>query len=118
MTIVNRYDCCQERLGYLEVYVAFQPQAFALGRAMALCVNATAPATAGAQYFACSTPAAGRYVTLLLPGAWRTININELYVHEGLHAPPLLPSPPSLPPEPPSSPRIPSGSTLSRWVWR
>ena len=59
----------------------------------------------------CKPPAVqGGYVTLLLPGSGRTLNLGEIEVI-GPPAPPPPPTPPS--PPPPSPPPLPPGSTTT-----
>ena len=57
VTIVNRYDCCSDRLDAFLIYVSALPEAFDNGHALSLCVNATAPDTSGPLDFTCDVPA-------------------------------------------------------------
>ena len=100
--IQNRADL-QERLGVLEVWVG---DARGLHSTPARrCASFASPAsTPEPLMIACNE--AGRFVTVLLPGHGRTLNLAEVRI---LRDPqPTMPPPPSLPPQPPAPPRPPS----------
>ena len=77
--VYNRADCCQERLANYEVWVgaaAGQTATPAL-----LCAAENAPSTDGPFDTECGGKL-GRFVTILLPGSSRTLNLAEVEVFE------------------------------------
>ena len=79
--IYNRGDCCQDRLANYQVWVgSVEGQYFSPSTK---CVDATAPATAGPFDMACDPatgPHVGTYVTIVLPGSGRKLNLGEVYI--------------------------------------
>ena len=72
--IYNRIDCCQDRLGHFELWIGNESQA-----PLARCAVYDAPATAGP--FSVSCRADGQFVTILLPGSARLLNLVEVEVY-------------------------------------
>ena len=104
VVLYNRRDCCTERLGEFELFTSAQPHE---ANAMRRCAEGVAPEHGpGAYPYQCIAEGA-RYVTLVLPGEARTINLLEVYVLSS-SPPPSPPPPPRRPPLPPPPPQPPA----------
>ena len=97
--LYNRAECCRERLSPFQLWIGLEPGEYGTDTStscstMNATVNLTVPIdTAGPFAFRCHG-AIGQYVTLVLPGASRTLNIAELYVFSEDYSP--SPPPPDL----------------------
>jgi len=111
VAIYNRLDCCRDRLGQFQIWVsetAGQPTSGTK------CAEADANS---AHLIALPCSAYGRYVTLLLPGNNRVLNIQEMYLYNREDVTPLpsciqqigrrlTPHLPPLPPAPSPPPPV------------
>ena len=105
--IFNR-DGFEDRLGIFEIWIgdsvgAHCSDSTGTCTSASRCASRTVAAQERSLFIACR--GVGRYVTVLLPGSHRVLNLAEIFVYRNpLPAtPPMLP----LPPSPPSPPRIP-----------
>lgn len=94
VAVYNRINCCWERLGSFEVWVGSSLES----HMEAQCARANVSATVGPFIERCDAMA--RVVTVLLPGAERVLNLQEVSVYELAKPPP----PPGAPPRPPTLP--------------
>ncbi|CAG2204710.1 unnamed protein product [Mytilus edulis] len=75
INIINRKDCCGDRLENIEVTVGFDHNK------MKNCCNFKGPGKTGQVIMlACKTPIAGRYVTILLRGMLHHLSLAEVQV--------------------------------------
>ena len=104
--IFNRYSCCYERLSPFQLWVGQSAGDYGSSTSSACGIhNLTVPATFGPFGFDCTSgtggaPLVGEYVTLVLPGPTRIINLMGIHAYT-YQSPPPLPPPPSPPPLPP-----------------
>ena len=93
VAIYNRYDCCQDRLSPFQIWVGESPGDFNSATARRCGVqNQIVPDEYGPFAFNCHG-ITGWYVTIVLPGDNRQLNLAEVYIF----APPSPPPPPMLP---------------------
>ena len=82
--ILNRIDCCTERLNYHEVWVGASwgtsTSTTSTAPPHTRCIAATASASAAIVEHVCELPRLGRYVTLTLPGWNRILHLREVSV--------------------------------------
>eukprot|EP01065_Artemidia_motanka_P040925 TRINITY_DN5225_c1_g1_i1.p1 TRINITY_DN5225_c1_g1~~TRINITY_DN5225_c1_g1_i1.p1 ORF type:complete len:775 (+),score=167.61 TRINITY_DN5225_c1_g1_i1:190-2514(+) len=108
----NRQDCCQDRLGYHEIWIGSNRN-HADGPGNVLCVNSTAPPgvlridhlcgqLSTANGVASRLGLSGRYVHVLLRGVRRTLHLQQVV---------LLP-------RPPSGARRSAGTLVTRVFWK
>ena len=135
IVIYNRYDCCWNRLVPFQLWIGRSPGDYDSPTSRACGVqNLTVPPTPGPFAFDCVTaggshgaPLQGNYVTLVLPGPARTINLAEIRAFSPAFSPsppppsppppsppPPLPPPPSPPPPSPPPPSTPPASEVGR----
>jgi len=107
VTIHNRDAACGSRLGAYEVWLgSTSNNRTQLCAAANACTDPSSSncgtdacedglSSAGPFTTRCAGSAAGRYLTVLLPGSGRTLNLIEVYAYS-------IPSPPQLPPSPPA----------------
>ena len=103
---IHNRDVGQQRLGHFQVWVG---NVAGLHYVPAIkCLDFVAPPATPAWRagFMVTCGATGKYVTLILPGRHRTLNLGEIYIY-GNPLPPAPPSPPSAPPSLPSPPQPP-----------
>ena len=105
--IENRRDCCQDRLESFEIYVGGSAGDPRLSDGVVRCAAEHASSSVSSLLIDCR--ATGRFVTVLLPGESRILNLGEVYaLAEPLPpAPPGPPAPPAPPPHPPRYPPAP-----------
>ena len=88
ITIYNRQTCCQERLGWHQIWVGTSSGQHAFPAK--LCSDWSAPASSGPFHFDCGG-LVGTHVTVLLPGSRRILNLEEVIV-DGFLAEPSWPT--------------------------
>ena len=90
VVLYNRRDCCQDRLSPLQVWVGSSLGDYDPSTAASCGVDevtlTTEPDELGPFAFRCAdgsgNPLVGDYVTLVLPGASRTLNVAEVEAYE------------------------------------
>ena len=91
--IYNRADCCYDRLSPFQLWVGQSAGDFDSATSLSCGVhNLTEPITRGPFSFACGAGTAegglvGNYVTVVLPGPSRILNLAEIHVYSPFYSP-------------------------------
>uniref|UniRef100_A0A8P4KK98 C-type lectin domain-containing protein n=1 Tax=Dicentrarchus labrax TaxID=13489 RepID=A0A8P4KK98_DICLA len=107
--IINRQDCCSERLLGAQILIGNSPE---INDKNLRCGTISSVQNMSTHTFQCGD-IEGRYVTVVIPGEDKILTLCEVEVYASLAEPEAFPPPPPPPPPPPTESMQLSGRTVT-----